>query len=108
MADGNIVYNHGTLVGAASGDRSAIAAVASTIINVHAYVLHNDATGGTLRWEDGAGSTALSGVMIMPAGEVIVCPFSEVPWFSTTAGVALSMEVGLGAIAGHIIYSLAS
>ena len=108
MADGNILFLNGTLVGAASGDRSAIAAVADNIINVHGYVLHTDATGGTLRWENGAGSTALSGVMIMPAGEVIICPFSKVPWFSTTAGIALSMEVGAGAIAGHIIYSLAS
>lgn len=91
---------------AASADREAVAADANNRINVHAYVIMTDATGGTFRWEDGAAGTALSGVFILPAAGLLVLPFSEIPWFSTTANTALSMEVGLGAVDGHIIYSL--
>jgi len=108
MGDGNIVYKTAIINAAASGDRTVVAAVTGAVIAVHAYVIKTDATGGTLRWENGAGGTALSGVFIMAAADQIVAPFSEVPWFKTSAATLLALEVGLGDMDGHIIYSEAS
>lgn len=90
---------------AAAADREAVGGIASTVINVHGYVIMTDSTGGTFRWESAAGGTALSGIFILPAGKELILPFSKVAWFKTTAGQALSMEVGAGAIDGHLIYS---
>ena len=105
MALGKIEYKTAAINAAASGDREAVAAVSGAIINVHGYVIKTDGTGGAFRWESAAGGTALSGVFIMAAGANLVIPFSEVPWFKTAAGAALSMEVGAGTIDGHLIYS---
>ena len=100
-----ITFKTALINAAAVGDRSAVAAVSGKKIAVHGYVIMTDATGGTFRWESVAGGTALSGVFILPAGKELVLPFSEVPWFKTASGVALSMEVGAGDIDGHLIYS---
>ena len=108
MALGKIEYKTAAINAAASGDREAVAAVSGAIINVHGYVIKTDGTGGAFRWESAAGGTALSGVMILEVAGQIICPFSEVPWFSAAVGVALSMEVGTGDIDGHIIYSESS
>ena len=101
-----LAYKTAIINAAASGDRVVVpAAGAGVKIQLHAYVLYTDGTGGDFRWEDGGGGTALSGVFVMPAGAVIVVPFSEVPWLSTSANTALSMEIGLGEMDGHVIYS---
>ena len=100
-----ITFKTALINAAAAADREAVAAVSGKKIAVHGYVIYNDATGGTFRWESAAGGTALSGVFIMPAGAVLVLPFSEVAWFTTAASASLSMEVGAGTIDGHLIYS---
>ncbi len=105
MGDGNIVFKSAPINSAASGDRVAVAAVTGAVINVHAYVIKTDGTGGDFRWEDGGGGTALSGVMILEANGQIICPFSEIPWFKTSVNTNLSMEIGAGTIDGHVIYS---
>ena len=102
---GSLIYKRALINVAASADREAVAAVAGSRIQLHAVILYTDSTGGTLRWEDGAAGTALSGVMPIPASSEFTLPFSEVPWIVTTAGNSLSMEVGAGALDGHIIYS---
>ena len=108
MANGLIQYKTAPNNAIASGDRVAVAAVSGTILNVHGYVIMTDGTGGDFRWESSAGGDALSGIFVLPAGSSLVLPFSEVPWFSTVAGEALVMEVGLGQIDGHVIYSESS
>ena len=100
-----ITFKAALINAAAAADREAVAAVSGKKIAVHGYVVMTDATGGTFRWESAAGGTALSGVFILPAGGKLILPFSEVAWFTTAAGAALSMEVGAGAIDGHLIYS---
>ena len=107
MATGNIQYKSKVINETNSGDKQIVAAVTSTAINVHAFVVTVTAA-GVYRWESGAGGTALTGIMNVAADDTIVFPFSEVPWFSAAVGVALSMEVGAGDIDGHIIYSESS
>ena len=91
---------------AAAGDISVVAADANNKINVHAFVIVQDTADSTWRWEDGAGGTALTGIMESKIDESVVVPFSEVPWFSTSLNTALSLEAATGAAAGFIIYSL--
>ena len=108
MADGNIVFKSAVINETNAGDKSIISAVANTILNVHALQM-NATMAGTWRFEDGAAGTALTGISNMGADVEILLPFSEVPWFSTSSGNALSMELtGTGDIDGVMIYSEAS
>lgn len=116
MAVGQRKYYHAVISGGA-GDITVVTAVANHRIAVHGYVICSDNLAeGSVRWESEAAGTALTGVM--PLGMfaqkmngIIVCPFSEVPWFITDAEALatdddLSLEAtGTGAY-GHVIYSL--
>lgn len=77
---------------ATSGDNTIVAAVTGKKIRVH-QVLVVAAGTVTLRWESGAGGTALTGQMshVDAAGEVL--PFNEVGWFETAAGSLLNLEL---------------
>ena len=116
MTDSKRVYKHAKITGAA-GDITVVAAVANHRIAVHGYVICADnAVEGTARFESEAAGTALTGAMNLgmfaqKADSVIVCPFSEVPWFITDAEALstdddLSLEAVGTALNGHIIYSL--
>ena len=108
MALGNIQYKSAVINETNAGDKEIVAAVSSTILNVHAFVLTTTAA-GVYRWESGAGGTALTGIMNVAADDTIVFPFSEVAWFSTAAGSSLSMELAVtGDVDGVLIYSESS
>ncbi len=58
-----------------------------------------------IRFEDGAGGTALTGVMNLTTNSGFTLPFSEVGWFETSAGVLLNLELSAGtAVAGTLTY----
>jgi len=113
---GKRIYKRAVITGAA-GDIKVVTAVANHRIAVHGYVICADNLAeGTVRFESEAAGTALTGAMhigmfAQKADSVIVCPFSEVPWFITDAEALatdddLSLEAtGTGAY-GHLIYSL--
>ena len=108
MATGNIQFKSAIINETNAGDKAIVSAVAATTINVHGYVFTTTAA-GVYRWESGAGGTALTGIMNVAADDTIIFPFSEVPWFSTAAGSALSMELAVtGDVDGVLIYSEAS
>ena len=107
MAEGNVAYKNAKFDGAA-GDVSVVAGVAGTKIQLHAAVISFDTADAIFRWEDGAGGTALSGLMENTIDTTVVLPFSEVPWFVTTAGNALSIEATTSGVGGHVIYSEAT
>jgi len=89
---------------ATSGDNTLVAAVAGAKIRVLAYVLVASAA-VTVRFEDGAGGTALSGQMQLAANGGAVAPFSPVGWFETTANTLLNLELsGAISVDGHLIY----
>jgi hypothetical protein len=98
---------HAAISGATSGDNTLVAAVAGKKIKVIGLFL---VTAGavTVRFESGAGGTALTGVMSMAANGVLTIPMTmdiNCPWFQTADGALLNMELG-GAVqvSGAIVY----
>lgn len=87
-----------------AGDVAAVAAVAGKKIRCLSYYIRQSAA-GTVRWESGAGGTALSGVMVTTTADLVVnAEFSPVGHFETAAGAALSIEAGTAAVMGHLAY----
>ena len=76
-------------------DTALVAAVVGKEIHVLQLFLINGGT-QTVRFENGAGGTALTGVMDFAANTGMVLPHSISAWFKTTSGTALSMETGQG------------
>ena len=59
----------------------------------------------TIRFEDGADGTALTGQMGPTAGQTIVLPFNPVGWFETSAATLLNMELsGAQSVDGALTY----
>lgn len=83
------VVNTGT-----AADHSLVAAVTGGRIRVVALAVTAAGTAPAIRFESGAGGTALTGVMLPTSGSVVVLPYNPTGWFETASGAALSMEVG--------------
>lgn len=90
---------------ASSGDNTIVAAVTGKRIRVLAGSLTMTGTLVTIRFESGAGGTALTGQMQPLAGHTITLPFSPVGHFQTAAGELLNMELGgAQSVDGWIVY----
>lgn len=77
---------------ATSGDNTIVAAVTEKKIRVvNLFVVAAGAV--TVRFESGAGGTALTGQMSLAANGGFVLPDSEVGWFETAAGSLLNLEL---------------
>ena len=88
-----------------SGNNTAVAAVTGRKIRVmQVFLLAAGAV--DVRFEDGAGGTALTGIMSLAANGGFVMPFSPIGWFETTAATLLNIELG-GAVqvSGCIAYA---
>lgn len=87
-----------------SGDNTLVPAIASTRIRVLAVVLI--AAGAVnVRFESGAGGTALSGQMNLAANGGFVAGFCPVGHFETAAGALLNLELsGAVSVDGWIVY----
>jgi hypothetical protein len=78
---------------ALSGDNEIVAAVTGKKIRVLSGCLV--ATGAvTVRFESGAGGTALTGQMSLAANQDLVLGFDPLGHFETAAGQALNLELG--------------
>lgn len=75
-----------------SGDNTLVAAVTGDKIRVLACVLISAGT-ATIRFEDGAGGTALTGQMTVSSGSGFTLPWNPLGWFETTAGTLLNLEI---------------
>lgn len=77
---------------ATSGDNTLVAAVTSKKIRVLSLTL---VAAGTVnvRFESGAGGTALSGQMNLVANTGFVLPYNPVGWFETASGTLLNLEL---------------
>jgi len=94
------------ITSAGAGDVEVVAAVAGKRIRVLSYYIRQSAA-GTVRWESGAGGTALSGVMVTTTADLVVSgDYSPVGHLQTAAGSALSIEAGTAAVMGHLVYQL--
>ena len=90
---------------ASSGDNTLVAAVTGKKIRVLAAFFTMTGTAVTIRFEDGAGGTALTGQMGPPAGQTIVLPFNPVGWFETSDATLLNMELsGSQSVDGALVY----
>lgn len=91
---------------ATSGDNTLVSADATKKIRVFSLYLVA-ITAVTVRFESGAGGTALSGVMSIGANGGFVLPFNPNGWFETAANTLLNLELG-GAVqvSGSLSYGL--
>jgi hypothetical protein len=95
---------YAAISGATSGNNTLVAAVTGKKIRVLSYVI-NSVSAVTVRFEDGAGGTALSGVMSLPSTNTIVANHNPLGWFETTAATLLNMELGAALqVSGHLSY----
>lgn len=76
------------------GDNTLVAAVAGKKIRVLAAFFTMTGTAVTIRFESGAGGTALTGQMTPAQGQTIVLPFNPLGWCETAAGALLNLELG--------------
>lgn len=89
---------------ASSGDNTALAAVLNRKLRVLAVALV--AAGAVnVRFESGAGGTALTGQMNLAANGGFVLPFNPAGWFETAAGSLLNLELsGAVSVDGCLVY----
>jgi hypothetical protein len=78
---------------ASSGDNTVLAAVASKKIRVLALMLVASGT-VNVRFESGAGGTALTGIMPLVANSGFVLPHNPLGWFETASNTLLNLELG--------------
>ena len=92
------------IISGAAGDVAVVAAVTGRKIRVLQFYLHQ-AAAGTIRFESGAGGTALTGVMVTTAETLAINPgFNPFGHFETVAGESLSIEAATGAVQGWCVY----
>lgn len=77
---------------ASSGDNTLLAAVTGKKIRVTALYLVSAGT-VNVRFESGAGGTALSGQMNLVANTGFVLPFNPTGWFETASATLLNLEL---------------
>ena len=95
-------------ISGSAGDIAVVAAVTGKAILVLSYHIVPSAVAGTMRWESGAGGTALTGAMqtgITGDTNVLILKDSNPRGlFKTAAGAALSLEATTVNAAGHVTY----
>jgi hypothetical protein len=89
---------------ATSGDNTILAAVTSKKIRVLAAFLVSAGT-VNVRFESGAGGTALTGQMNLIANTGFVLPFNPVGWFETASNTLLNLELSAAiSVDGSLVY----
>lgn len=89
---------------ASSGDNTLVAAVTSKKIRVLQAALVATAA-VNVRFESGAGGTALTGVINLAANGGFVLPFSPIGWFETASNTLLNLELsGATSVDGVLAY----
>ena len=100
-----VLKKYAVIAAAGSGDNTLVAAVTGKKIRVLALWLTMTGTAVTIRFESGAGGTALSGQATPLQGTSIILPLNELGWFETAAGSLLNLELGgAQAVAGCLVY----
>ena len=90
---------------ASSGDNTLVAAVTGKKIRVLALAITMTGTAVTIRFEDGAGGTALTGQMQPTQGQTGTLPFNPGGWFETSAATLLNLELGgAQSVDGVLVY----
>ena len=91
--------------GATSGNNTLVAAVTGKKIRVLAAFFTMTGTAVTIRFEDGADGTALTGQMGPTEGQTSMLRFNPVGWFETSDATLLNMELsGAQSVDGALVY----
>lgn len=104
-AGGTVVTPKYAVIDAAtSGDNTLVAAVTSKKIRVLSAFLVSAGT-VNVRFESGAGGTALTGQMNLVANTGFVLPFNPAGWFETASNTLLNLELsGAVSVDGNLTY----
>lgn len=90
---------------AGNGNNTLVAAVTGKKIRVLAFFGVMTGTAVTIRFQSGAGGTALTGQMQPSQGGGFVLPFCPVGWFETAASALLNLELGgAQSVDGCLVY----
>jgi hypothetical protein len=92
--DTPLLVKYAAIDAASSGDNTAVAAVTGKKIRVLSAFFTMTGTAVTIRFESGAGGTALTGQMTPAQGQTITLPYNPHGWFETAAGSLLNLELG--------------
>lgn len=96
---------YAVIAAAALGDNTLVAAVTAKKIRVVAAVLVASGGVNIVRFESGAGVTALTGLMDLAADGQLILPLNGFGWFETTAGELLNLELSAAtSVAGALVY----
>lgn len=94
------------IINGSTGDNPVVTATTGKKIRVLAAFGLADIA-GVIRWESGAGGTALTGEVNVGATGGYVLPLNPLGWFETAAGAALNLEVTTSTkFQGTIVYEL--
>lgn len=100
----NLQVKYAAIDAATSGDNTIVAAVAGKKIRVVSLFYFAAGT-VNVRFESGAGGTALTGQMQHVAQTGAVLPMNEDGWFETAAGALLNLELsGNVSVDGSLSY----
>lgn len=100
-----VTPSYAVIDAASSGDNTLVTATASQVIVVHSLFL---VAAGTVnvRFESGAGGTALTGQMNLVANTGFVLPFNPVGWFRCGTNTLLNLELsGAVSVDGSLQYT---
>lgn len=87
------------------GDNTLVAAISGKAIRVLAAILVASGGANTVRFESGAGGTALTGQMDLAADGQLVLPLNGFGWFESGAGALLNLELSAATlVAGALVY----
>lgn len=100
------------IISCSTGDNTIVAAVASKKIRVLLFVVVGETGDGTFRFEDGAGGTALTGLMPLndhsadgaASGGEQVSPFCPLGLFETSVNTLLNIEANTVTPMGYVAY----
>jgi hypothetical protein len=105
LAGGTVVTPKYAVIDAAtSGDNTLVAAVTSKKVRVLALYLVSAGI-VNVRFESGAGGTALSGQMNLVANTGFVLPYNPAGWFETGSNTLLNLELSAAiSVDGTLVY----
>ena len=89
-----LLVKYAAIDAATSGDNTLVAAVTGKKIRLISMFAIMTGTAVTIRFESGAGGTALTGQMTPSQGGGFVLPYNPGGWFETAAGSLLNLELG--------------
>lgn len=98
------LLKYAAISASSAGDNTVLAVVTGKALYVVSLFVVASGTVG-VRWESGAGGTALTGVVDLVANTGYVLPYNENGWFRTARGTLLNLELSAGIqVSGSLTY----